>query len=238
MAEVRIVLSGCMYSGNLGSVARAMKNMELTQLHLVQCQAQASDQDAKNMAVGAKDLLSRAQLHTSLDPAVADCKIVIGTSRRIRAQARNWLSPKQMKDLIAGLPPRTKVAFVFGNEESGLSNDELDKCQYILHLPTNPEFASLNLAASVLLVAYELYQLKSHKEPQPYRAISTGKLQELLDDWQETLTQIGFFRGANPVVLMRTFKTLLQRAGINEKESNFFRGICRKIRWLNDQSKK
>ncbi|MBI2337439.1 MAG: RNA methyltransferase [Deltaproteobacteria bacterium] len=233
--QVAVILVQPMYSGNLGSVARAMKNMGLAKLLLVNPTADPAHQDAKNMAVGAKDILQKAVYFNSLPAAIKDFQLVIGTSRRRRKLKRNWIDPKHMVALVRALPNKARAALVFGHEESGLSNEDLDVCHYVMEIPSHKNFPSLNLAAAVLLVAYELFT--AEVKPQNYKPgllpkISSGQLEEMFADLQQTLQSIDFFKGKNPLLMMRPLREIFQRAALSQKEIKIIRGICRKVRWV------
>src|SRR5699024_3926997 len=152
LTRLRIVLVAAQHPGNIGATARAMKVMGLSDLALVTPQHYPHPQ-AQARASGADDVLNAARVHSSLDQAIADCTLVIGTSAR--ARHTDWplldaraAAGRAMKQAHSG----QRVALVFGRERSGLTNDELDRCRILLRIPTNPDYASLNLAAAVQVV--------------------------------------------------------------------------------------
>ncbi|MDX1444168.1 MAG: RNA methyltransferase, partial [Gammaproteobacteria bacterium] len=152
--QIRIVLVGTTHPGNIGAAARAMKVMGLSQLHLV-APRRFPDQEATDRASGADDVLAAATVHESLDQAVADCHVVIGTSARLRSVQWAQLDPREAGEQVARESARGPVALVFGREKSGLSNEELDHCTHLVTIPANPEYSSLNLGAAVQVLAYE-----------------------------------------------------------------------------------
>ncbi|MGH8559232.1 MAG: RNA methyltransferase [Methylococcales bacterium] len=161
LSKIRIVLVGATHPGNIGAVARAMKNMGLSRLYLVEPKI-FPNADATSRAAGADDILCRAVLCDSLQEAVLDCGIVIGASARSRTIFLPVLSPRECATLLARQHPETELAVVFGGEHSGLTNAELDLCGYWLTIPCNPEFRSLNLASAVQVVAYGSYKVFPH----------------------------------------------------------------------------
>jgi len=155
LANVRIVLVHTTHPGNIGAVARAMKNMCLTDLWLVAPRF-FPHADATARASGADELLARARVCSTLDEALADCRFVVGTSARDRHV--DWLGcePRECAALLTGEATRGPVALVFGRESSGLTNEELDRCDRLVQIPANSEYSSLNVAMAVQVLAYEL----------------------------------------------------------------------------------
>src|SRR3990167_617643 len=160
--QIRIVLINTSHPGNIGSVARAMKTMGLVQLYLVS-PLQYPHHKANEMAVGATDILEQAVVVETLDEAIADCALVVGTSARMRTIPWPLLTPREMAEKIKCEPKTSTIAILFGCEQSGLNNDALQRCHYHIHIPANPDYSSLNLAAAVQIIAYELRL--SHSNP-------------------------------------------------------------------------
>ena len=154
-SSIKIVLVETTHPGNIGAAARAMKNMGLSRLCLVSPKIFPSA-DATSRASGADDLLSSATLCGSLSEAISECQLVIGASARARTISWPTVTARECAEMIARAPSMN-TAIVFGREHSGLTNAEIDRCQYRLSIPCNPEFSSLNLAAAVQVVAYELH---------------------------------------------------------------------------------
>ncbi len=154
-SNIRIVLVETSHSGNIGSAARAMMNMGLTRLVLVKPRHWPS-QEAVSMAVSAASILDSAVVVESLEAAVSDCHVVIGTSARLRTMPVPLLDPSECAAKVLALPSPQQVALVFGREISGLTNEELHRCHYHVHIPVNPDYSSLNLAAAVMVLSYEL----------------------------------------------------------------------------------
>jgi len=159
--EIIFVMVGTTHTGNLGAAARAMKTMGFTRMRLVDTCSHLSS-EALARSSGANDVLKEAQTYETLEQAIADCRVVIGTSARARQLAVPLLSCREICHevgaLSRSLPAGEKVAMVFGQERSGLSNESLDLCTRLLRIPCNPDFSSLNLGSAVQVVSYEMSQ--------------------------------------------------------------------------------
>lgn len=230
LANIRIVLVGTTHPGNIGAVARAMKNMKLGQLYLVQPKIFPSA-DATSRSSGAVDILSHATVCDSLSEAIADCAVVIGASARHRTISWPMLTPRQCAEKLQRERHEQPVALVFGRENSGLKNVELDQCQYLLHIPTNPEFSSLNLAAAVQVVAYELF-ISSEQGAAPdierEDPLATGsQMESFYGHLQQTLADIGFMHPDKSKSIMRRLRRLYNRAELDSKELDILRGILK-----------
>jgi TrmH family RNA methyltransferase len=230
--NLRMVLVGTTHPGNIGASARAMKTMGLTRLVLVQPQRYPCA-EATAMASGADDLLHRAPVVDNLDRALADCVLVVGASARPRGLTFPELDPRAAARLLIEAAAQAPVALVFGRESSGLSNDELDRCQYMVRIPANPGYSSLNLAAAVQVLAYELRLALLDQEPgQSVEASEPAPYQELerfYEHLQEVLLATGFLDPANPRHLMRRLRRLFNRARPDRNEINILRGILSSV---------
>jgi tRNA (cytidine32/uridine32-2'-O)-methyltransferase len=226
--RVRIVLVNTSHPGNIGAVARAMKNMCLADLVLVEPRRHPSE-EATARASGADDILARARVVEDLDSAIADCRAVIGASARRRTVEWPELDPRACAAEVARIAPAGPVALVFGRENSGLTNDELARCRYLLHIPANPDYASLNLAMAVQVVAYEL-MMAARGRPvavvQRAPAMATAEqLQGLFDHLRQALGDIGFADARHSAKLMRRLQRLFRRAEPDPYDINILRGI-------------
>lgn len=226
---VSIVLVNTTHPGNIGAAARAMKNMGLGRLVLVNPQT-FPHADATSRASGADDLLARARVCETLDEALAGCGLVIGASARMRRLGAPQLDPRQCASRIVEEARSTEVAVLFGREHSGLTNDELSRCHYHLHIPTNPDFSSLNVAAAVQVLAYELRMaggedLEAEAGEPSEPAAPAERLEGFYAHLQETLVEIGFLDPNNPRIMMRRLRRLFNRARPSDVEVNILRGI-------------
>lgn len=227
LANIRIVLVGTTHPGNIGGAARAMKTMGLSALHLVDPR-QFPSAEATARASGADDLLARARVHASLDEAVADCGLVFGASARPRTIPWPVMDARETALRALAEAAQAPVAVVFGREHSGLTNEELERCNYHIHIPANPEYSSLNLAAAVQVVAYELRvaalqgaSVEAKEEPPATAEEVEGFYRHL----EQTLVDIGFLDRDNPRQLMRRLRRLFGRVRLEATETNILRGI-------------
>lgn len=226
--KIRIVLVGPQHPGNIGAAARAMKVMGLSRLALV-APEQFPHADATARAAGADDLLEAAQEHDTLAQAVEDCRLVIGTSARERRLPWPVVDPRQAADKV--LSDDGPAALVFGRERSGLTNEELDLCHAHLRVPCNPDYASLNLAAAVQLVCYELRMTARTVQPQPLSEplATVGELEGLYEHIREVSQASEFLNPEEPGVLMRRLRRLLTRAEPLASEVRILRGLFKSL---------
>jgi tRNA (cytidine32/uridine32-2'-O)-methyltransferase len=217
------------HPGNIGAAARAMKNMGLKDLALVTPKLFPHD-EATARAAGAGDILESAQVFNSLDGAVQDRHLIIGASARLRTIRWPELTPRECASLVAEGRCSQKSAIVFGREHAGLTNEELDRCHYLLHIPCNPDFSSLNVAAALQVVSYELYQASLNVAPQTAECDSEPATAEEMESFHahliDTLFDIGFLheRKSSPS-LIRRLRRIFIRAALEKNDINILRGI-------------
>ncbi len=243
LKNVRVVLVDPQYPGNIGSSARAMKNMGITDLRLVFYgePVEHTNADARMMAMYAKDMLYRAPVCQSLNEAVADCSLVVGTTRR-RGKYR------QATPTVHGIAGRVlqtarnfPVALVFGPESFGLSNEHLRCCHELTSIPAHPEFASLNLAMAVMVVCYEIYRSAldlSDDASERSAAAPLATAEELggmFGHMKGTLMRVGFLDKQNPERMMTYLRRLLSRADLAPRDVKILRGIFRQVNWAIDR---
>lgn len=244
---LRFVLVEPTHPGNIGAAARAMKTMGFELMRLVRPRVFPSD-EAVTMAVAADDVLQKAVLADSLREAVADCHWVIGTSARSRHLKWPLLSPQEVADeicrtVLSDTSFAGPVAVVFGRESSGLSNAELDLCRYLVQIPCNPKFKSLNLAAAVQVIAYEIRKQTALKsaaiadsispagsslKQNPERADTPAPLEEVerfYEHLERALSASMFLSKRQPVTLLRRLRLLFSRTHLTRREVNILRGI-------------
>lgn len=229
--SVEIVLVGTLQSGNVGSVARAMKNMGLAHLKLAGLQC-SLDEQSRWMATHAGDILESAREYATLREALADAQYVIGTTARDR-RFRTLFTPAQMAEKVLSLVPANRVAIVFGREDSGLTNDELELCDDAVTIPAAPEMTSLNVSQAVMIVAYELFCRAESWGPAAGmgKLASSGEQQEMYDHLRTLLVDIGFLNPHNPDIALGKIKRLLTRAGLSAKDVSLIRGVARQLQW-------
>lgn len=231
--DVRIVLVGTTHPGNIGAVARAMKNMGLHDLALVRPKF-FPHEDATARASGAWDLLAAARVVDSLDAALTGCTFVAGASARSRSIDWPALEPRECAARLLGETGQGKAAVVFGPEKSGLTNDDLDRCQTLLTIPTDPAFSSLNLAMAVQVMTYELRvtrlegtksAISSEGRDAGVPLASAEELEHFYRHLESALTASGFIDPENPRLLLRRLRRLYGRAMPDKNEINILRGI-------------
>ncbi|STY62906.1 tRNA (cytosine(32)/uridine(32)-2'-O)-methyltransferase TrmJ [Mannheimia haemolytica] len=233
--QIQIILVETSLPANIGSAARAMKTMGLTHLRLV-APKQPLDEQAEALAAGAKDVLDNAQCYATFDEAIADCQLVIGTSARLRHLQNTLIEPRDCGELVVNRANLGKVAIVFGRERVGLTNEELLKCQYHLHFPTNPDYGSLNLAMAVQLASYEIRMayLQNFSEKQPLAAEKDYPTAQALEHFfahtERLYTELGFIRNDSVMLKLRR---LYQRAELETNELNLLRGMLTAVEKAN-----
>lgn len=228
-----VVLVGTTHPGNIGAAARAMKNMGMSCLRLVAPRTFPSA-EATARAAGADDLLAAATVHATLEEAVADCSLVIGASARSRALGCPSLDPRAAAARAAGAAPG-RAALVFGREHSGLSNEELDRCHFRLHIPSDPAFSSLNVAAAVQIACYELrlagladsgdVRTSVPEETGERHEVDHQEMERFYLHLERVLVELDFLDPANPRHLMRRLRLLYNRVRPDRNEINILRGI-------------
>ncbi len=221
------------HPGNIGAVARAMKNMAMSNLRLVSPKIFPSA-DATSRASGANDILSGAEVYGSISEAIADCQIVLGASARDRTISWPELTARACAEKYVGsTTAKVNIAIVFGRENSGLKNHELDLCHYLLRIPCNSDYSSLNLAAAVQVVSYELFIASGKKEistigDKDADPLASMKQMELFyQHLQQTITDIGFLQVEKTQSVMRRLRRIFNRIELDTKELDILRGIFR-----------
>lgn len=226
--SVRFVLFEPTHPGNVGAAARAIKTMGFDRLVLVNPPAGHPDPEARARASGAVDVLEAATVATSLSEALQGCGLVIGASARHRRLGIEEIDPRECARQVLAASAARPAALVFGPERSGLSNAELDLCQAIVYIPANPDYSSLNLAAAVQLLAWELRAAQGARADAPPPECPPASVEEMelfYDHLQRVLTASGFLDAGNPRNLMRRLRRLFNRARLDENELNILRGI-------------
>lgn len=228
-ASVDVVLVRPARARNVAAACRAMKNMGLRRLKLVDTSLDLRDGDARNLAYGAWDVLDAALRYPRLLDAVAESVLVVGTSGR--PEPGTW-SPRQLAAEAARWAGGGRLSLVFGPEADGLRNDELALCHRRVHIPTDPEQPSLNLAQAVLLVAYDLrLGLLPENEPSVPDLAPAGEVEQALAELREGLLAIGYLHPRNPDAILAELRQLLVRARPTAREVTLLRGLARQVRW-------
>ena len=232
----RIVMVGITHPGNIGAAARAMKTMGYSNLYLVKPKIYPHV-EATVRAAGADDILSQAVVCDTFKQALHGCVTVIASTARIRSITCPVYSPREYSVQLSGAITRGPIALVFGRESSGLTNQELEYCNAIIHIPTAPEFSSLNVASAVQIICYEFSQaLQLAQEPLPVkhakqkvRLATSDEMMHLYNHLQQSLQDVGFLNPMQPRRLMRRLKSLFNRAQLDENEVSILRGFLSAI---------
>lgn len=225
--RIRIVLSRTSHPGNIGAAARAMKTMGLDRLYLVD-PAIFPNSQAEAMASGATDVLQGAVVCESLDEALTGVNLAFGLSARRRDIVAQVLTPREAAPRLLIEAQAASVALVFGNESSGLTNEEIELCQGLVMIPANPAYSSLNLAAAVQVLCYEIRQawLQDEIFPQPEMDwAALDEVERFYGHLEQTLAGLGFLNPGSPGKLMSKLRRLFARTRLAREEVNILRGI-------------
>jgi TrmH family RNA methyltransferase len=229
LERVRVVLINTTHPGNIGAAARAMKVMGLCRLHLV-TPRHFPHADATALASGADDILQHAEVHETLDSALAGAGLVLGTSARLRSLSMPQQDARAAAQQAIAEAERHDVALLFGRERYGLTNEEIQRCHFLVHIDANPAYPSLNLAQAVQVLAYEL-RLASlggggvSGNPVDWEPVDAVQMERLFEHLERALLDIGFLNPAQPKRLMMRLRRLFNRARPDQNELNILRGI-------------
>lgn len=233
LSHIKIVLVETTHPGNIGAVARAMKNMNMANLWLVSPKIFPSA-DATSRASGADDVLANARVCQNLQEAIADCQLVIGASARCRTISWPEITPRQCAEKVVINEPGQKTAIIFGRENSGLKNHELDLCHYLLRIPCNSDYSSLNIAAAVQVVCYELFVAAGLQETvvkvgdkDECPKATAAQMESFYTHLYQALTDIGFMHPDKSKSIMRRLRRIYNRIQLDTKELDILRGILR-----------
>ena len=230
--NIEIVLSGTLKSGNIGSVARAMNNMGFCTLKLVNPQCSVDDQ-AMHMATHGKDILKNVQIFTRIRDAVESSSYIFGTTARSRKH-RNTILPEEMDGKIQLLAQGTMVSILFGPEDRGLSNEEIELCNDIVTIPTLSAASSLNISHAVMLICYAIFRsVNKITEISPAAQLAPSeKTEPMYEQMQSILLDAGFLNKQNPKPVMGMFREILTRANLTISDVKLIRGVIRQLRWF------
>lgn len=241
LANIKIVLVRTFHPGNIGSTARSMKTMGLSDLCLVSPRDFPS-LEAEKMAAGAQDILADVSIFTSVPQAVAECGAIIASTARVRGYDLPKLNPQQAAQMLVEHAESSKVALLFGPERMGLHNQDIQYAKYRVSIPANPEYNSLNLAAAVQTLSYEIYKdflrvkdnsIESYVDRE--KALpSSSDIERLHEHLERVLRQIKFLRPHQGETLQR-LRHLISRAEPDVLELNILRGILKRIEQSLDQ---
>lgn len=218
-------------SGNIGSVARAMKNFGAVELAIVGT-ARTRSFWARAMAVHGRDILGRAECYESIRSAIADCTLVVGTTCRSGLYRSHSRTPREAAPEIAAAAQKGKVALLLGPEDHGLSNKDLEHCQLLLTIPTCSEYQSLNVSQASVICLYELFlAAMAPAEGSVIERARAERIERLFDIMRGSLLKIGFLDSENPEHMLLAFRRIFGRAGLEDKDVRILTGMFRQIEW-------
>lgn len=229
LGRIRVVLINTTHPGNIGAAARAMKVMGLARLHLV-TPGRFPAADATALASGADDVLKQAIVHSSLDDALVGCGLVLGTSARLRSLSMPQLDARAAAQRALAESGVHDIALLFGRERYGLTNEEMQRCHFLVNIPANPDYPSLNLGQAVQIVAYEMRLAAlggggEITEPLDWLPVDAQQMERFFEHLEQALLDVRFLDPAQPKRLMMRLRRLFNRARPDQNEINILRGI-------------
>lgn len=231
--NIRIVLVGSLYGGNVGSACRAMANMGISHLRLVAPDRRINWADAEKMACHAKRVLEGRQTCATLAEAISDCVAVAGTSTRDGLYRQHARVPRDVVPEIAAFAEKGPVAVVFGREDKGLFNEEVALCTHLIRIPTSTETSSLNLAQAVMVIGYELFSSLGAYNPikEKSELASSALRDRMFDLWRSHLLRIGFMEPSKADHMMAAFNRIFSRGARTENDVSILMGVIRQNEW-------
>jgi len=233
LEQINIVLVGPLYGGNLGSVCRAMANMGLCELRVVNPDPELNWEDARKMACHARHVLDHHKTYNDLSSAIADCIMVVGTSGLTGLYRQHAKAPRMIAPELLSMSERGAVAYVFGREDNGLSNDELALCHRIVQIPTHAITPSLNLAQAVLLCCYELFLVggtyDAPVEKSPFA--ESAQRERMFSIWHDLLLDIGFMKEDKADHMMQGIRRVMARGALTRDDVQIMMGVARQMQW-------
>lgn len=233
LENFRVILVGTLYSGNIGSVCRAMANMGLRDLALVAPRICDDGTEAERMAVHATDILEGKRTFATLEEAVADCAWVVGTTAREGLYRAHVQEPRKLMPELLRRASDGRVALVFGREDKGLTNDEIAQCNQLIRIPVYPGYTSINLSQAVLICAYELFCATGEYVPPVEKSLpaTAGVKRRLFEKWREMLLKIGFMKEDKADHMMQGIQRIFSRGVYTEDDVAIMMGVARQSAW-------
>lgn len=237
--NVIIVLVGTLYSGNVGSVCRAMANMGLSRLTLVAPRILDGWEEGRRLAVHATDILDARRECATLSEATADCAAVVGTTARGGLYRATVQPPRVLAPAILRLAAQAPVAIVFGREDQGLHNDEIAQCTHLIRIPVAPRYQSLNLSQALLIVAYELYTATGTYVSPVEEAVSLATQatkEALMAKWRQAMLDVGFTDEQKADHMMQGFRRIFSRGVKTDPDARIMLGVAHQMSWAGRQT--
>lgn len=242
LANIAVILIEPQGPLNIGSVCRVMMNFGLADLRLVNPQADHLGEEARRMAVRAAPLLERATVYSSLAEALSGCTLAIGTTRRFGKYREDFIHPDDAAREILTVAATATTALVFGREDRGLLTNELDLCQRLLTIPTSDELPSMNLAQAVAVCLYEVGQAvvktAGQGKGRQRKSAPSASIEAMYGHMRQSLLEIGYLDPQNPEHILRTFRRIFSRAGLNERDVRILQGLWSRIDWIEGERRK
>jgi tRNA/rRNA methyltransferase len=241
MDNISIVLVEPQGPINVGSVCRCMMNFGCADLRLVNPCAEYRSLDARRMALKAESILTQAPVFQSLQQAIADCHLAFGTTRRFGKYREDFLTPEQAAGQARIQPSGSRVAFVFGREDRGLHTSELDLCQFFITIPTDSAYPSMNLSHAVSLMLYELRKGAmdvATRFNESHVPASAADVENMFQHMRRTLLAAEYLDPQNPDHVLRAFRRLFGRTGLNDREVRILQGLWSRIDWIEGERKR
>lgn len=231
--NIRIVLVGTLYTGNVGSACRAMANMGIRHLRLAAPNLQNGWEEGERMAVHATDLISAREEFSTFEEAVADCVAVVGTTARGGLYRQHVKTPHELAPDLLSLAETGPVAIVFGREDKGLLNEEIAQCTHLLRIPVDDGYTSINLSQAVLITAYELFSATGRYCPPSEKAppAPQGQKMQLMKMWRSMLLDIGYMDEKKADHMMQGIHRVFSRGVITRDDAALMLGVARQAVW-------
>ena len=229
--SISVILVRPRFPENIGSVARAMKNMGLHRLVIVNG-CSPFHWKAYQLASGAEEILERAEEFMALEEAISEMGCVVGTTCRQGRERAPLLTPKEVSERLIPLSHGHSIGLVFGSEKEGLTNEELSHCHLYARIPSSDLFPSLNLSQAVMIFCYELFQSSALFINPPPHLASSEQMERLFQHMEKTLLDIGFLEPNHPERIMRTLRRLFGRSQLEERDVRILRGVLSRVDWI------
>ncbi|MDD5167661.1 MAG: RNA methyltransferase [Syntrophales bacterium] len=230
--HISVILNHPKYAGNIGSVARAMKNMGLS--HLIVSGSEPFPEEAMKMMSThfAADIIDNIRYYPDLGEAVADFQYIVGTTSRLGSARGPVVSPREISQRLVDISQNNRIALVFGSEDKGLSNDDLRYCHSLITIPISENLKSINLSHAVMIVCYEIFLAGMEKKTGfTPKLASSSEIEGMYAQVKDVLMEIGFLNPENPEYFMMHVRRLLSRTHLFSRDVKIIRGICRQVAW-------
>jgi tRNA/rRNA methyltransferase len=228
--SISILLVRPRYHENIGSAARAMKNMGLNRLIVVDGSSPLH-RDAYKLASGAEDILERTEEFPNLREAISEMGCVVGMTSRVGKERSPLMTPRELVEELISISEKNSIGLVFGSEKEGLTNEELSLCHFYVKIPSVDSFPSLNLAQAVMVLCYELFQSATTIQKETGPLASSDHLERMFEHMERTLVAIEFLDAKQPERIMRVLRKIFGRSQMDEREVQIFQGIWSRMDW-------